>query len=188
MKIRTRLIGTAGAALAFLVLVILLSPHQSQAQYATPVRVTNSASAPAIDSSVDEPGRIPYESVQSVLTQNCPSHAFCNFTFPAVPAGRRLVVLRLTGSFTLAPSPSAVSVLVGVFGNGAGTIFDAPALTNGLSVFDQPVLTYYDAGSIPLVQIQPVNTSFGTPTDSLSVILHGYLLDCSAAPCAPIAH
>jgi hypothetical protein len=52
------------------------------------------------------------------------------------------------------------------------------------SMFDQEVQVYFDGGATPIVRAVITGQTFnGTPEFTLS----GYLLDCTAAPCAPIA-
>jgi hypothetical protein len=48
--------------------------------------------------------------------------------------------------------------------------------------FDQPVLFYVDAGTTPTGLVQANNLQ------GLELTLTGYMLDCTVAPCAAIAH
>ena len=63
--------------------------------------VTNGAMAqvrPALTASVDDPGRTPYK---ATIRQYCYLvDAACDFTFPTVPAGKRLVIKHVSGYFS----------------------------------------------------------------------------------------
>jgi hypothetical protein len=71
----------------------------------------------------------------------------------------------------------------------------APLSTAGaatFSGFDQPTLLYLDAGAQPFVSIAGFAVAIQSGTQAIlqegSVItISGYLIDCSASPCAPIA-
>src|SRR5260370_11411853 len=78
-----------GVAIGMAGLISLFTAHRIEAQYSTPVKVVNTTSAPVLGSSINEPGRIPY---QATITNNTCNGASCVFETPIVPAGRRLVV------------------------------------------------------------------------------------------------
>jgi hypothetical protein len=67
------------------------------------------------------------------------------------------------------------------FGAGADK-FSATATAINFA-FDQPVLLYVDAGAFPIVDL-----SSAALTSIEEVDLAGYMLDCTIAPCAAIAH
>ena len=157
--------GVLCAALASL--AILASPiHGALGAQATPVR------------EVDDPGRIAYESEQSI-------GAGQDFVFfPKVPAGHRLVIQHVSAELHF---QSAVSgqVQVLVSSGQASSNFLAP-FSQTLAGFDQLVQLYADAGATPAVQFV---ADFGlTQVSNGFLTLTGYLLDCTAAPCATIAH
>ncbi len=142
----------------------------------------------ALVKNVDEPGRAPYQAqVEFNANSGCGGASACNFvTFPAVPAGKRLVVQQLT-------------ILVGVVSPGQPTLLafsNSPGCTNcgnralvsgwvntgqtpGLSTFywtvDRPVFVFYEAGETPQVKMYATaNFAFvGNAT------LHGYLIDAT---------
>jgi hypothetical protein len=163
--------------------IMLFSAHRIEAQYTSPVKVLNTSAAPAIASVIDDQARVPYLSYQAVTP---PANAgSLTFNFPAVPANHRLVVQHLTGWLFVAPgSPTFVSL--GQPGFSPMSAFQTQPLGGGAtSVFDQPVLGYFDAGQQPQVYaIDQSNFLQGTSTLTLT----GYMIDCSAAPCAAIAH
>jgi len=127
---------------------------------------------------VDDPGRIAYESEQSI-------GAGQDFViFPKVPAGHRLVIQHVSAELHF---QSAVSgqVQVLVSSGQASSNFLAP-FSQTLAGFDQLVQLYADAGATPAVQFV---ADFGlTQVSNGFLTLTGYLLDCTAAPCATIAH
>jgi hypothetical protein len=158
---------------------------------AGPVTVVNPATQPALTSSVDDPGRAPYQSGVTGLV--CQSGSplqdggwTCIANFPAVPAGHRLVIQHVSIGFSNAAS--AFGVLTdGVHFNIGAHFSAAPPWTfgGGLVFADQPVLLYADEGRMPRVTITTFVGNANSPQGE--VALMGYLLDCSAAPCKPIA-
>lgn len=142
--------------------------------------VTNPDTMPALTSSIDDPGRNPY---QVSTDKNCGGLG-CNIDFPPVPDGHRLVVQQVScsGSYTGANPPYvAVSVEKNTV-PAVRTSFFAP-FSGGRILFHQP-LTYYLNEKVTL------DIGFdlgGTATIGLTQCsLTGYLLDCSANLCSAI--
>ena len=143
------------------------------------VQVVNPATAPQFFINLNDPGRIAYQ--RSVLSVAFP------ITFGPVPANHRLVVEHISGelTFTATPLLNSIQIQSGL-GNNLLSEFSTPILSNAaFSFFDQPVHFYVD-------QNQTFNV---TPSACCSVSANevmftvtGYLLDCSAASCAPIAN
>jgi hypothetical protein len=79
-------------------------------------------------------------------------------------------------------TPSLVAVDLG--GPRQAISFFAPFI-NTLSLFDQPVLLYFDGGESVGVSISVGSTNF---IFDQNITLVGYLIDCVEGPCAPIAH
>jgi hypothetical protein len=186
MKSLTKL-GYFAAACALVVTTsTMIGPHTVRAAVATLVQVANPASNPALTSAIDEPGRIPY---QSVLSQTCggPS-ATCNFVFGAVPAGHRLVVQHMSGQLTVTALSTYIEVTAGPDVPGKWITQLQLFVNNSTfqSFFDMPVHFYVDAGESPTVS---ASTYGAVPfqANNQVVSLSGYLLDCTAAPCAAIA-
>jgi hypothetical protein len=153
--------GVLCAALASL--AILASPIQAAFGAVTQVR------------EVDDPGRIAYESEQSIEGQVV--------VFPKVPAGHRLVIQHVSAEVNFNQKVNDL-VQVLVAGGQGSSNFLAP-FSLGVSFFDQLVQLYVDAGKTPNVQFV---ADFGlTQVSGGSVTLTGYLVDCTAAPCATIA-
>jgi hypothetical protein len=124
----------------------------------------------------DDPGRIAYESEQSMGAGQD------KVIFPAVPAGHRLVIQHVSAIVIF---PSVISeVTAAVFSSGAeGFSSFLPPIFANSTRFDQPIQLYVDAGNSP-----GVNVTANGVVNTGSVTLTGYLLDCTAAPCATIAH
>jgi hypothetical protein len=140
--------------------------------------------APSQVSNIDEPGRIPYQSVQAGK-----AGAQFVFQFPSVPAGHRLVIQHVSGfnlSFQLTPSQHVrVRLFFADGGTAVGTSFFVPFSEQSVA-FDQSVQLYAQAGDAPLVTVEADNAKDPTFDGGL-VVLTGYLVDCNAAPCAAIA-
>jgi hypothetical protein len=172
--------------------ISFFTARRIEAQYSSPVKVVNSTSAPALNSSVDDHGRIPYQSQSNQSTTDCTNASSCIFPFPPVPAGHRLVLERVTGSI-FTQNPTAVEVRVCAValcqtgGSGNDVMADfrigSPSVIN--PSFNEPILGYIDAGSAPTIVVFLEGSFTG---NSPHYYLAGYLLDCAAAPCAPIAH
>src|SRR5215469_8161055 len=103
------LMSIVAAALA-VVLVNAIAPQAVHAAVAALVQVSNTATNPALTSRIDDPGRIPY---QSVLTNTCSGQQICNFVFGTVPQGHRLVVQQLSGGLTSDAPTSLIEVDAG---------------------------------------------------------------------------
>ena len=84
------------------------------------------------------------------------------------------MIQHISGTLS-ASGPIAVSSLA--------SLFFPPPPQGGYVLFDQPVLIYWDAGTTPYVQ---TNSVTGFLSNSI-IVMTGYMLDCSVAPCAPIA-
>ena len=143
------------------------------------VDVANPATNPALTRSVDDPGRIAYQSTAACV----PNFTTCSFDFPAVPQNHRLVVQHVSAALLVVVDARGAQVTLEGGANGAFSSFIAPPSFLRASLFDQPVLQYFDAGSTPiLVAIADVML-----TSVSSATISGYLLDCAKTPCEPIA-
>jgi len=113
------------------------------------VQLGNSPSSPIPTCALDEPGRIPFVAYSS----NTCSGTGCDYTFPTVRAGHRVVLQHVSASLAfLAPSPTALFAAVD---GGFGAIFFnvPPPPGSNLTSFDHALQLYFDAGQTPLVQI-----------------------------------
>jgi hypothetical protein len=133
-------------------------------------------------------GRIAYQSHIELLT--CGNNPNCTATFPNVPAGHRLVVQHVSGQANFANTPPQNFVEVDVgnpnvesSGTHAKAAFFGPLIGINVTIFNEPVLVYFDAGATPTVSIHT-----GVTINDFAVTLAGYLLDCTASQCTPIAH
>ena len=173
MKTICSLIVTAGLVALFPATRVLADPQ---------VTVTNTATNPAKTSSVDDPGRNPYQFFKNL--QPC-SGSVCQTTTPAVPAGKRLVVQHVSAFGALTSPGNTVEVVVStptaVLSTFAPPVFGT---TNQGFAFDQPVLGFVDAGSTVTVFIS-TNGSFNQAASDF--VVSGYLIDCTVNQCAPIA-
>jgi hypothetical protein len=149
-----------------------------------PTTVLNPASQPALTRSVDDPGRIAYQETGMTTCFN----QGCDTVFSTVPAGRRLVVQHF--SIVIGAIQGSVSFANGAVyatNSSAKTFFLAPGVGSNQIFFNQPILAYADGGQNVHVGAD-VNAGAPNP-DSFSsfATITGYLLDCSATPCNPIA-
>ena len=147
------------------------------------VAVANDAAHPVKTSSVDDPGRTPYQFFKNL--QPC-SGTVCQATTPAVPAGKRLVVQHVSAFGALTSPGNTIEVVAStnsaVISTFAPQVFGNPG-AQGFA-FDQTVLGYADAGDAVTVFIS-TNGSFNEAASDF--VVTGYLIDCSVNQCAPIA-
>ena len=176
--------AAAGVAAALAVNLTALVVPIDAARAASPasnVIVVNPATEPALTRNVDDPGRIAYQSLAACLLDSIA----CTFDFPAVPKNHRLVVEHVSGVLVFAAGVAGRGALVTLDGgaNAALSSFIAPPSFLGESLFDQPVLQYFDAGSAPLLSF---TAEINLDSNSAATI-SGYLLDCATTPCSAIA-
>ena len=179
---KQNLFGIA-AVIAVAGLASLFTARRVEAQYSSPVKVMNSTSAPAITSRMDDPGRVPYQSVINGMSA-CGGKTFCIVNFPPVPAGHRLVVTQVAGAHFVSTGQTVnVTLEIGIAGPGGNLGQFNYSLVGASYVL--PVTFYVDAGNFVGYDANIT----GGPYDlgPQFVILTGYMLDCSAAPCAAIA-
>ena len=157
-----------------------------------PTTVLNPATMPALTSSVDDPGRIAYQSTGGA---QCPNSPVCDFSFPSVPEGHRLVVQHISGSLQTNGAP--VSIRIALTSGPHTNISFAPfAASTPAPLFDsdfnEPVLLYFDAGNAGNVPEASAIITGSTlaRADNVFVTITGYILNCtvSVSPCTPIAH
>ena len=122
---------------------------------------------------VDEKGRVPF--MQGAF-QNCVAgNAFCDMSFAAVPAGKRLVVEHVSANIGVNPG----SGINGTFLIAPCIFFSLPGrsmATPELIGVNEPVLAYYDAGQVPVYRV--VLSSL-TGSGAASSVISGYLVDLS---------
>jgi hypothetical protein len=139
-----------------------------------------------------DPGLNPY-----VFTQICfsPGGPPCLAVSPAVPAGMRLVIQRISANGQFQPPTGQVLVLAQVFiQSGANSLlasatYHQTAFNGAAFAFDQPVLAYANAGSTVAVSLSVPNP---VPLQA-TVTITGHLINCTPPTllgevnvCAPI--
>jgi hypothetical protein len=197
-KVKTYLLS-AGALGGMFLIGSLVHSHGSEAKgaYSTPVQVMNTSAAPALASSIDEPGRAPYVSSVLDLGKNCGLGFECDFSFTPVPAGHRLVVQELSGFIQFNYSPTAwAEVFLSASGATSsegqfivnGTTFGTSSFGGTRASFTQAFHGYFDAGDTPIISVQARNTTFPADNSTEVATLKGYLIDCTAGPCPAIVH
>jgi len=145
---------------------------------------TLAAGATVSAHNLDDVGRIPYES--SIDQKGVCGASSCAVTFPFVPPNHRLVMQHIAWSLNFTATPTSVTAFVSGNNIDFGGFSAADAVQVN-SLHDQQVLYILDAGVGPLIQILGNGAGFaGAPNPQL-VTITGYMLDCTAAPCAAIA-
>jgi hypothetical protein len=136
---------------------------------------------------VDEPGRMPYQETVSYnggSTPVCPVLQFCLPTFPAVPAGKRLVVEHVSAMIfvTNTGGPNLFAFRTGFSTNTGNVLVMNHAFSLGGSIasvniwsIDRQVRVYYGPGEGPSLKIG-ASASMGFVHN---VTLHGYLIDAT---------
>ena len=126
----------------------------------------------ALIKNIDEKGRNPYQ--QSGAT-DCTGLGLCDLAFPAVPAGKRLVVEHVSGNFN--PNPGAAMNAIFLEGAGGFAVFSFPGssmATPQLVAVNQPVLAYFESGQTPFIRVAWNSTA---NTGAFSAVITGYLVD-----------
>jgi hypothetical protein len=167
------------------------------------VRVTNPATQPVLTSRVDEPARVPYQvqltGPSAIGCGNILTTAICGGRINGVPAGKRLVIQSVTGSLVANASPTNAQILiaselpsVGYYGVPSISIFPniinipgQPSFTTGDSnvIFQSHLTVYVDGGTRAQVSI---TLSGPSAASAPIIVVSGYVIDCTAAPCEPI--
>jgi hypothetical protein len=141
---------------------------------------------PAYTKNVDEPGRIPYQYAVDFQsgTSACVTNSFCIVPFPAVPAGKRLVVEHLTVFAAVSGGgiPNLLAFGDNFVTNQNNVFIIPPTFTPSVTslgatfyALERPVRVYYEPGTTPKVKIgASANFAF-----TCNMTLHGYLIDAS---------
>lgn len=112
----------------------------------------------ALVQSVDEPGRNPYQEVQSNTT--CRGTSVCVVEFSVVPAGKRLVITHITGYFDTAnatPPNGFFQSSIGGFGYATVPFTGVRGPTGNLGTrffINNEVLAYFGVGENPRATMQ----------------------------------
>jgi len=124
----------------------------------------------------DEKGRAPY--MQS-LAHACPGggNIICDVVFPAVPAGKRLVVERVNASIVFAGGGVRIAGLL----TPLNTLFyfplhltDPRGESDPVFLVNESTLAFFDGGQSPIVHVVLNNRS---DTPFINSTLSGYLVD-----------
>ncbi len=137
-----------------------------------------SAQKAALVQEVFGPGVTPYQSNQlyNPSASICPNQFYCQIAFPAVPAGKRLVVTHASATYTL--NAGATEAIVEI-GNGLFSTLDLPAAVNtgnNRYVSSSPITYYFEQGETPYIFITG-GSVITSNTGHASII--GYLVPSS---------
>jgi hypothetical protein len=147
----------------------------------------------ALVADIDTPGRAPY---QSRLAVSCDTTAVsCSLPGSPVPAGKRLTITNVSGAFNLrSQAGQFVGVSLDHFNAGvpgaAPRVFLPTIFQGTFSNFDNfvvnaSVLALFDPPDHAVIDLNLAANNFTAGLVSFS--RSGYLVDCSADPCAPIS-
>src|SRR5262245_45700952 len=160
------------------------------------VSVVNPATHPALTSSVDNPGRIPYQIDHFVNknTDDCSTaQDHCSFLLPDVPAGKRLVVQHVATLVNGVDTATYVRVLlqnIVVARSLLLSSFLVPlspgrgTAQTSVAAGDQAVQFYLDGGANSGLVVSVSTDGDLGPNPQILVGVSGYLLDCAANQCA----
>ncbi len=146
------------------------------------VSISTLAAAPVTQvSDINAPWRNPYQH-RITFTPNptdCPNNLYCIATFPAVPAGKRLVVTNVSTQYSLTTPVTDAAVSIGVDGSLLSDTLDLPAPVkigdNDSRFVASASITYFvESGHSPTVILQG---TYVTPvTFGTTVSITGYLV------------
>jgi hypothetical protein len=132
----------------------------------------------ALVENIDEPGRNPYQA--SVIFNQDPTNCtqfVCTADFPAVPAGKRLVITYASALYGLTSGGSAPNVALTIDGNIFGTRALLPVpQPDGFNTYivGSPITFYVDAGHQPTLLL---GGQFVSPVSiSAQASVSGYLV------------
>jgi len=165
---------------AGLVLVTLAGPVAAPA---APAKKPIKFNKGVVTRNSEEPGRVPYQQTVYLTSGDSRCSDFgCDVLFPAVPAGKRLVVQYVSLTMVLKPGFTPIASLrLGDFAETSIRIELVPSVSTlgGGSQyvrFSQPVFGFIDAGQQPYLQTGAggagLDTSFGA-----GWFVSGYLVD-----------
>ena len=114
-----------------------------------------SAQKAALVQEASGPGITPYQSNQlyNPSASICPNQFYCQIAFPAVPAGKRLVVTHASATYSMNAGASEAIVSIG---NSLFSTMDLPApIFVGLNryVASSPITYYFEPGETPYIFI-----------------------------------
>ena len=137
-----------------------------------------SAQKAALVQDVFGPGVTPYQSNQlyNPSASICPNNFYCQIAFPAVPAGKRLVVTYASATYSL--NAGATEAIVEI-GNGLFSTMDLPGAMNVGNlryVASGPITYYFEQGETPYIFITG-SSVITSNTGHASII--GYLVPSS---------
>jgi len=159
-------LATLGGAIALFAASGTFGAIPAMAQTPTPTAVKN----------VDEKGRAPY--MQS-MARACPggSAVICQAVFPAVPAGKRLVVERVNASIVFAAAGVRIAGLL----TPLNTLFyfplhltDPRGESDPVFLVNESTLAFFEAGQSPIFHVV-FNSRSDVPF--INSTISGYLVD-----------
>ena len=184
MNLGRKTATTLGGIFFAVLLIAALAPKATHAVAAALVQITNTAANPVPNRDVDNGPR------QAVTLQALASTSVENIVFEeqngngtayTVPAGKRLVIEFISGSFTTPAGAHLANAFI--FGNtSSGQYADylSPNLVTAgnFNVYQlaQPMWAYYDEGTAIRIAVTLTSGSFAT---SGIFTLRGYLVDCT---------
>jgi hypothetical protein len=143
-----------------------------------PVPVSDKLLLAAVKALSDGAGRVPYQHM-IIFNQgpNTCTQFVCTTTFPAVPAGKRLVVTHASASFGVVLADSYPNVaLSDSSANAPKLLLPAPVATGpGSVVASSPISFHVAAGLSPTLDLRAINISAASNSATATVV--GYLVD-----------
>ncbi len=130
---------------------------------------------PAAVRNLDEPGRNPYMDFV-VLSCSGADTSSCDVVFHPVPEGKRLVLEQVNVSVNLVAGPLGGVKRIGILRPAESIIVlpTSPSPDPNLVIVNQRVLTYYESGQTPMLQISLA----GDVDDALvTAAVSGYFVD-----------
>jgi hypothetical protein len=153
----------------------------------TPVSVSVDDTTPVSVTSLDDPGRHPFEATAGDTFESVGEFAIADF--PLVPAGKRLVLEYVSVLARIPSGQRLLQVELTPLASNAIHLLPAPTFTGTGAItplLDHYVtsqdLRLYVAGNSQLRVVAERDSTLGHGT--LLVSISGYLIDCSASPCS----
>lgn len=151
--------------------IVSLVPQKKVSAQDVGPAVTIAGPLPVPIRNSDEKGRIPYQQSGGV---DC-NTSLCDFAFPSVPAGKRLVIEHVSANVNPNPGVGVNGVfLEGACGSCYWSLPGRSLASPGLVLVNEQVLAYFESGAIPFIRVA---WNSGTNTGGFQAVITGYLVD-----------
>ena len=183
MKLLKQAMAVLGTVVVITIIAALVTPKTAHAIVSTMVQVVNTTANPASTLDADTATRTPYQVTMSHVCSSTP----CTFTFPAAPAGTRLIIENVSVDIvTSNASPPIIQMQN--FGQGTILSFTGPVgpqkalgVYSAINSFTRVIYDPSDGGPF----LDATANAYAAGFDGYFT-LTGYTINCAVAGCPPV--